>query len=69
MLVNPATVTALIFIGAAAWTRRRTGSTRMAAMVLFTASTVALIVFTLVGIYFRGPNWDFYWSVNQWPVI
>ncbi|MGW8315637.1 MAG: cytochrome b N-terminal domain-containing protein [Bacteroidales bacterium] len=69
MLVNPATITAVLFILAAAWTRKRTGSTRMAAMVLFTASTVALVVFTIVGIYFRGPNWDFYWSVNQWPVI
>lgn len=69
MLVNPATVTAILFILGAAWIRRKTGSTRMAAMVLFTASAVALIVFTLIGIYFRGPNWEFYWSVNQWPVI
>lgn len=69
MLVNPASVTAILFILGAAWTRRKTGSTRMAAMVLFTASAVALIVFTLIGIYFRGPNWEFYWSVDQWPVI
>jgi quinol-cytochrome oxidoreductase complex cytochrome b subunit len=69
ILVNPATVTAILFVLAAAWTRKRTGSTRMAAIVLFTASAVALVVFTVVGIYFRGPNWDFYWSVNQWPVI
>ena len=69
MLVNPATATTVVFILGAAWTRRKTGSTRMAALVLFTASAVALVVFTLIGIYFRGPNWEFYWSVDQWPVI
>ena len=69
MLLNPATVTAILFILGAEWARKRTGSTRMAALVLFTASAVALVVFTVVGIYFRGPNWEFYWSVNQWPAV
>jgi hypothetical protein len=69
MLLNPATLTALVFIWLAEWTRRRTSSTRMAAIVLFTCSLVALVIFTVVGIWFRGPNWEFYWSVNQWPLI
>jgi len=69
MLINPATITAGIFMFLAEWVRRRTGSTRMAALVLFTCSLVALVIFTVVGIWFRGPNWEFYWSVNQWPVI
>jgi hypothetical protein len=69
MLINPATITAGSFMLVAEWIRRRTRSTRMAALVLFTCSLVALVLFTVVGIWFRGPNWEFYWSVNQWPVI
>jgi len=68
ILFNPATVTSLFFIAGAVITRKKTGSSRMAALFLFTASVVALVVFTLVGIYFRGPNWEFFWSASQWPV-
>jgi len=69
LLLNPATLTAGLFIGVAEWIRRRYRSTRMAALALFTSSLVALVIFTMVGIWFRGPNWEFYWSVNQWPVF
>jgi quinol-cytochrome oxidoreductase complex cytochrome b subunit len=69
MLINPATLTALVFIAVTEIMLRRTGSTRMAALVLFTCSFVALVLFTAVGIWFRGPNWEFFWSVNQWPVV
>jgi quinol-cytochrome oxidoreductase complex cytochrome b subunit len=68
ILFNPATVTSLFFIAGAVITKRKTASSRMAALFLFTASLVALVVFTLVGIYFRGPNWEFFWSASQWPV-
>ncbi len=69
LLFNPATLTAGLFMGVAEWIRRRSGSTRMAALALFTSSLVALVIFTVVGIWFRGPNWEFYWSVHQWPVF
>ena len=69
ILINPATITTILFITAAEATGRRMKSTRMAALVLFTCSFVALVLFTVVGIWFRGPNWEFYWSVNQWPVL
>jgi quinol-cytochrome oxidoreductase complex cytochrome b subunit len=68
MLLNPATLTAALFILAAEFTRRRSGSTRMASLVLFTCSMVALLVFTAVGIWFRGPNWEFFWSPSQWTI-
>jgi quinol-cytochrome oxidoreductase complex cytochrome b subunit len=68
MLINPATITTVLFISAAEMVRRRLKSTRMAALVLFTCSFVALVVFTLVGNWFRGPNWEFFWSVSQWPL-
>ena len=69
ILFNPAIITAALFIVVAEVIRRRMNSTRMAALVLFTCSFVALVVFTVVGIWFRGPNWEFFWSVSQWPVL
>ncbi len=69
LLFNPATITAMLFILVTEVVRRRSGSSRMAALTLFTCSFVALVIFTVVGIWFRGPNWEFFWSVNQWPVI
>jgi quinol-cytochrome oxidoreductase complex cytochrome b subunit len=69
MLINPATITGGLFILMAEIIRRRRHSSRMAALALFTSTFVALVIFTVVGIWFRGPNWEFFWSVNQWPVI
>jgi quinol-cytochrome oxidoreductase complex cytochrome b subunit len=69
VLINPATLTGGFFILMAELIRRRKKSSRMAALALFTSTFVALVIFTVMGIWFRGPNWDFFWSVNQWPVI
>ncbi len=68
MLLNPATLSAALFILAAEMVRRKTSSTRMAALTLFTCTFVALLIFTAVGIWFRGPDWEFYWSPARWPV-
>jgi quinol-cytochrome oxidoreductase complex cytochrome b subunit len=59
MLFNPATITGIVVILWSIRTRRRTGSTRMAAIALFTAAMVALIIFTVIGIWFRVENWEF----------
>jgi len=69
LLVNPATLTGGLFILAAEVIRRRRKSSRMAALVLFTCSFTALVIFTVVGIWFRGPNWEFFWSMKHWPAI
>jgi quinol-cytochrome oxidoreductase complex cytochrome b subunit len=68
MLFNPATITAALFIAASEIIRKKYKSTRMASLVLFTCAFIALVVFTVVGIWFRGPNWEFFWSASQWPV-
>jgi quinol-cytochrome oxidoreductase complex cytochrome b subunit len=68
MLINPATISAALFIAAAEVVRRKLHSTRAASLVLFTCALVALVIFTVVGIWFRGPNWEFYWSASRWPV-
>ncbi|MCF8225225.1 MAG: cytochrome b N-terminal domain-containing protein [Bacteroidales bacterium] len=59
MLVNPATITVMIFAAYSVYIRRKSGSSRMAAISLFTSSMVALIIFTAIGIWFRGANWEF----------
>ncbi len=69
LLVNPATITGGIFILMAEIIRRRSHSSRMAVLALFTSTFMALVIFTVIGIFFRGPNWEFFWSVKQWPVI
>jgi len=69
MVVNPATLSMLFYILWSRWVRIRTGSTRMASIAMFTATLVGLVVFTAMGIWFRGPNWEFFWSRSDWPVI
>lgn len=69
ILVNPASLSALFYILWAEWIRRQTRSSRMTAISLFTCAMTGFIIFTAVGIWFRGPNWGFYWSASQWPLF
>lgn len=68
ILINPGTVIAAAFIAWSQATLWRTRSTRLSAIALFTTILVAFTILTIIGTYFRGPNWDFYWSESQWPV-
>ena len=47
---------------------KRTNSTRMGAIALFTCFLVGYVILTYVGTVHRGPNWNFYWSPAHWPV-
>ncbi len=69
MMVNPATLSALFYVIWAVRIRRRTGSSRMSAIALFTCAMTGFIIYTAIGIWFRGPNWEFYWASSQWPVF
>ena len=69
MLFNPASISAGLYILWAVWIRRQTGSTRMTAIALFTCALTGFVIFTAIGIWFRGPNWDFFWSASRWPVF
>jgi quinol-cytochrome oxidoreductase complex cytochrome b subunit len=46
---------------------RKTQSTRLGAVALFTCFLAGFVILTYVAVYLRGPNWDFYWSQDQWP--
>jgi len=65
--VNPGTVITLIYALYSIWLVRRYNSTRAGALGLFTCFLCGFVVLTVVGTYFRGPNWDFYWFPSDWP--
>ena len=68
VLVNPGSFIVLMYSWWSIRILKQTGSTRMAAIALFTCFLIGFLILTIVGIYFRGPNWDFYWSPSLWPV-
>ncbi len=67
--VNPGTFFLVIFVGWSVLVLIRTGSTRLGAIALFTTFLVSFTILTYFATVHRGPNWDFYWSQDQWPAV
>ena len=67
-VINPGSLLTAAYMAWSLAVVRRTRSTRMGAIALFTCSMVGFAILTYVGTFLRGPNWDFYWSESQWPV-
>ena len=67
-LINPGNIWVGFMIVWSLWVIKKTGSTRMGAIAVFTMFVVSFVIFTMMGTLFRGPNWDFFWSTSQWPV-
>lgn len=65
--INPGTILTLLYGGYSIWLVKRYNSTRAGALGLFTCFLCGFVVLTAIGTYFRGPNWDFYWSPADWP--
>jgi len=65
---NPGTVLTVLYMAYSLWVIRRENSTRLGAVAIFTCFLAGFIVLTLVGTWFRGPNWEFFWSPSRWPV-
>ncbi|MCC7124590.1 MAG: cytochrome b N-terminal domain-containing protein, partial [Acidobacteria bacterium] len=65
--INPGTVLTGLYAAYSLWLVRRFNSTRAGALGLFTCFLCGFVVLTIVGTYFRGPNWHFYWSPADWP--
>jgi quinol-cytochrome oxidoreductase complex cytochrome b subunit len=68
IFINPGTVLAVLFAAWSQYVLRRTGSTRLAAIALFTSILVGFVILTYIATVHRGPNWDFYWRQSEWPV-
>jgi quinol-cytochrome oxidoreductase complex cytochrome b subunit len=67
-LVNPGTVLTAIYALYSIWMMKRFESTRAGAVALFTCFLCGFVLLTVIGVYFRGPNWEFFWSRAHWPV-
>jgi hypothetical protein len=67
ILFNPGTLLILIYVGFSIGVLKVTGSTRQAAIAVFTCFVIGFVILTYVGAELRGPNWDFYWSESAWP--
>jgi len=67
-LINPGNIWVGFMILWSMFVIKRTGSTRMGAIALFTMFLVSYLIYTYVGTELRGPNWDFFWSRSAWPV-
>lgn len=65
---NPGTVLTALYAAFSIWAMRRHNSTRAGALALFTCFLCGFVVLTVIGTWFRGPNWGFYWSPADWPV-
>ncbi len=66
-VLNPGSVIVVVFALWSLGTVRRSGSTRLGAIALFTCFLVAFTILTYFATVHRGPNWDFYWSQASWP--
>jgi quinol-cytochrome oxidoreductase complex cytochrome b subunit len=66
-LINPGTVLTLAYIVWSQWELKRHDSIRAGALALFTCFLCGFVVLTIIGHWFRGPNWDFYWWPTLWP--
>jgi hypothetical protein len=64
---NPGTIIAFLYAVYSLWLVKRYDSIRAGALGLFTCFLCGFVVLTIIGTYFRGPNWEFYWSPADWP--
>jgi quinol-cytochrome oxidoreductase complex cytochrome b subunit len=67
ILVNPGTVLTGIYAVWSLLVVHRTGSTRQGAVALFACFLAGFLVLTVIAVWFRGPNWLFYWWPSLWP--
>jgi quinol-cytochrome oxidoreductase complex cytochrome b subunit len=67
IIINPATLLALIYAGWSLWVFKKTHSTRLAGIALFTGCLIGFFILIAMGMWFRGPDWQFYWTPANWP--
>lgn len=65
--LNPGTILTAIYGLYSLWLVQRYSSARAGALGLFTCFLCGFTVLTVIGTYFRGPNWEFFWSPSHWP--
>lgn len=66
-LINPGTLITALYAIFSLGCLKKYNSTRAGALALFTCFVCGFVILTVIGSYFRGPNWGFYWSPSDWP--
>lgn len=66
-VLNPASLLLYFTIAWHVFGLHRFRGHRMATLGTFTVFVVAVVLLTVVGVYARGPNWDFFWPWEPWP--
>jgi quinol-cytochrome oxidoreductase complex cytochrome b subunit len=61
IIINPGTITAAFYLLWRRYIWLKTGSKRMATIALFTSICVGYMIFMIIGIWFRGANWQLIW--------
>jgi quinol-cytochrome oxidoreductase complex cytochrome b subunit len=59
ILFNPGIIIASLYAFWSLSILKRTESTRMAAIAIFTCIFIGFLIYTAIGNWFRGPNWEF----------
>jgi len=59
ILLNPGIIIALVFILYSLFVSKRTASTRLGVIALYSCILTGFALFTAIGIWFRGPDWEF----------
>ena len=67
ILFNPGTVLTAVYMAWSLRTVQSTGSTRRGSVALFSCFLAGFLVLTVIAVWFRGPNWVFYWWPSLWP--
>jgi quinol-cytochrome oxidoreductase complex cytochrome b subunit len=67
LLLNPGSCIVVAYLLFAMRVLHNTGSTRLAMISLFTSSLVGILLFTVIGLWFRGPDWVFHWNPAARP--
>jgi quinol-cytochrome oxidoreductase complex cytochrome b subunit len=68
IFINPGTLITVLYAAWSVYILKKSNSTRLAAIALFSCMLVGFFILTILGLWFRGPNWEFFWSPAQWPV-
>lgn len=66
-IFNPGTLTVLYLVVFFFVAGYLTESLREASIGLFTGFLIGFTLFSVIGIFLRGPNWEFYWFWQTWP--
>lgn len=68
IFINPGSILLALYVAWSLVVLKKSASTRLSAIAIFTCFMIGFLVLTIVGTHFRGPNWDFFWSPADWPI-